>query len=228
MELIFVRHGQPAWSTDGFSQPNPPLTQRGHEQARLVAERLADSHLRPTEVLVSPLRRARETATPLAELAGVPITVVKELEEIRIPDWSGEREEDVQRIFEAARNRSPEEWWQGFPGGESFHDFYDRVSTAILDILAKRGVAAHPSGNTHLWEVNGDDRRIAIVAHAGTNTTALSFLLGIGPTPWEWERFILGHGSIARLRTVALAGGHVFSLRAFNDRDHLPEDLRTR
>ena len=26
MELIFVRHGQPAWSVDGLSQPNPYLT----------------------------------------------------------------------------------------------------------------------------------------------------------------------------------------------------------
>lgn len=228
MELIFVRHGQPAWSADGFSQPDPPLTARGHEQASLVAERLADSHLHLTEVLVSPLRRARQTATPLAELAGVPITVVEELEEIHMPDWSGRREEDVQHVFEAARNRPPEEWWHGLDGGESFHDFHDRVSTAILDILAERGVAVHPSGNHHLWEVNGDDRRIAIVAHAGTNTTLLSFLLGIDPTPWEWERFVLGHGSIARLRTLPLAGAHVFSLRAFNDREHLPEGLRTR
>lgn len=211
-----------------MSQPDPPLTRCGREQARLVAERIADSHLRPTEVLVSPLRRAKETAMPLAELAGVPITVVKELEEIQMPDWSGRREEEVQHIFETARDRSPEQWWQGLDGGESFHDFHDRVSTAILDLLAERGVAVHPSGTNHLWAVNGDERRLAIVAHAGTNTTLLSFLLGIDPTPWEWERFVLGHGSIARLRTLPLAGGHVFTLRAFNDREHLPEDLRTR
>jgi probable phosphoglycerate mutase len=70
--------------------------------------------------------------------------------------------------------------------------------------------------------------RIAFVAHAGTNAVAIGLLLGIPPTPWEWERFILYHASFARLRTIPLAGAHVFSLRTFNDREHLDADLRTR
>ena len=67
-----------------------------------------------------------------------------------------------------------------------------------------------------------------VVAHGGTNAVALGFLLGLDPTPWEWERFVLGHASIASVRSVSLAGGHVFSLRAFNDQEHLPGDLRSR
>ena len=41
MELIFIRHGQPAWSVDGFTQPDPHLTPLGREQASLAAEYLS-------------------------------------------------------------------------------------------------------------------------------------------------------------------------------------------
>ena len=35
MELIFVRHGEPAWSKDGMAVDNPPLTERGNQQAEI-------------------------------------------------------------------------------------------------------------------------------------------------------------------------------------------------
>ena len=228
MELIFIRHGEPAWSVDGLSQPNPHLTVRGRNQAERTAERLAGSYLCPTEILVSPTIRSRETAEPIAEAIGISPTVVQDIEEIRMPDWSGELEESVQRIFQQARGRLPQDWWDGMPGGESFHAFHDRISRIMLKLLAERGATPSEAGNPHVWSYTGDERRIAVVAHGGTNSVALSYLLGIEPTPWEWERFILGHASLARLKLIPLAGGHVFSLRAFNDRDHLPPQLRTR
>jgi probable phosphoglycerate mutase len=227
VELILVRHGEPAWSTNGVSQSDPQLTDRGVKQALLMAERLAHTHLHPDEILVSPAVRSRQTAEPLAAATGLTPTTVPGLGEIRMPDWSGEPEERVEEVFTAARNRLPHEWWDGMPGGETFHAFRDRVARTLLEILGRRGIRPteiHP----HLWNGNGERRRVAIVAHAGTNSVALSFLLGIEPTPWEWERFILGHASLARVRMVPLAGEHVFSLRAFNDRDHLPDALRTR
>ena len=63
---------------------------------------------------------------------------------------------------------------------------------------------------------------------AGTNAVAIGFLLGVAPTPWEWERFILYHASMARIRAIPLAGEYVWSLRTFNDREHLPHGQRTR
>ncbi len=227
MDLIFIRHGEPAWSVGGLSQRNPHLTDRGRAQAERVAARLADGYLRPTEILVSPTHRSRETAEPIAASTGID-PVVPDLEEIRMPDWSNEPEESVQRVFDEARGRLPDDWWDGMPGGESFHAFHDRISAAMLDVLAARGARPADAGHPHLWEFSGEEHTTAIVAHGGTNSVALSFLLGVDPTPWEWERFILGHASLARLRLIPLAGGHVFSLRAFNDRDHLTIDLRTR
>jgi probable phosphoglycerate mutase len=134
----------------------------------------------------------------------------------------------VQRAFSEARARPPEEWWDGLTGGESFRDFHVRVTNAIRRILGDRGITPDADGRPHLWDNAGGRGRVAVVAHAGTNSVALTFLLGVEPTPWEWERFVLGHASIARVRAVPLAGDHVFSLRSFNDQQHLPPDLRSR
>lgn len=226
MELIFIRHGQPAWSVEGWSQIDPHLTDLGHRQAQLAAARLA-SERSLTELLASPANRAQETALPIAERTGLPLHTVDDIVEIRMPDWSGELEETVQRIFAASMNRDPDDWWDGLPGGESFREFHNRVTASVRDLLADRGITPDPR-HKHLWHVSDDSHRIAIVAHGGTNAVALTYLLGVEPAPWEWERFILYHASFARLRAIPLAGEHVFSLRTFNDREHLPGDMRTR
>ncbi len=228
MELIFVRHGQPAWSVDGFSQVDPELTPLGISQARAVAARLAADDPLPAEILVSPATRARQTAAALAESVNLTPSVVPDIIEIQMPDWTGKPEMEVQRIFRDSRERPPEDWWDGLQDGESFRAFHTRVTDAMQRILAERSVTPDPSGHRHLWRVETDPRRIVIVAHGGTNAVALGWLLGVEPTPWEWERFILGHASLARLRAIPLAGGHVFSLRAFNDREHLAVSMRTR
>ena len=227
VELIFIRHGQPAWDVAGRSQADPHLTALGHAQAERAAERLANDRRGITEIVVSPAHRAQETAAPIAAALGLTPTTIADITEIRMPDWSDHPEEAVQAIFAEARHRTPEQWWEGFPGGESFRDFHDRIAGAVLAFLADRGIRPDPD-HDHLWQVTSEAERIAVVAHAGTNAVAIGLLLGIPPTPWEWERFILYHASFARLRTVSLAGAHVFSLRTFNDREHLTGDLRTR
>lgn len=228
MELVFIRHGQPAWSVDGLSQVDPALTDLGHQQAERVAERLAADDTEITEIIVSPAIRAQQTAAPLVAATGIAPTTIDDIAEIRMPDWTGTLEEEVQRIFADSRARPPDEWWEGLGDGESFRDFHNRITGAMSRILEERSIQPDPSGHPHLWRVQTDPSRIAVVAHGGTNAVALGWLLGLDPTPWEWERFILGHASIARVRAVSLAGGHVFSLRAFNDQEHLPVEMRSR
>jgi len=193
MELIFIRHGEPAWGT----QPDPGLTDRGHRQSELTATLFSEDHMRLNEIFVSPRRRARETAAPIEAVTGVRATVVQDLTEVRLPD------------------------------GETFESFPDRISTIMLALLDETGVRPHGAGGG-VWDSESSDHRIAIVAHRGTNAFALSFLLGIEPTQWEWERFYLGHSSMARLKLVPQDSGHIFSLRVFNDRNHLPYEMRTR
>lgn len=240
MDLVFLRHGEPAWSVDGYSQRDPYLTERGHEQADLAAKRLS-SHPDPiTDIIVSPAVRALETAQPLVDVTGIEPQVIDDIVEIRMPPWEGELEATVRRLFMEAKERPPEEWWDGLTGGETFRDFHNRVTGAMLDLLSARGVVPHREQQKHLWHAEGapgiqpraepgiESARIVIVAHGGTNAVALGFLLGLDPTPWEWERFILGHASVARIKAIPLAGEHVFSLREFNDREHLPREMRTR
>ena len=63
--LVFVRHGVTDWNSEGRWQGrlDPPLSERGRREARMVADRLAaDPDLRPARILSSTLARASETA----------------------------------------------------------------------------------------------------------------------------------------------------------------------
>jgi probable phosphoglycerate mutase len=228
MQVIFVRHGEPEWVVDGTTRADPPLTGLGHEQARRTAARLAAMEPPPTEILVSPAVRSQQTALPLAEAIGITPVTVEGLVEITLPDMGGRPEAEVQQTFRDARRRPPEDWWDGFPGGETFREFHDRVTATLQAELGARGLRRDARGRSHLWHAAEPNHRIAVVAHGGTNSVGIGWLLDVAPAPWEWERFVLGHCSLALVTAIELAGGHAFSLRAFNDREHLPPEMRTR
>jgi broad specificity phosphatase PhoE len=227
MDIVFIRHGQPRWAVDGLSQTDPYLTELGHEQARLAAKRIANDPRQANELIVSPAVRAQQTALPIAEETGLDIQTIDDLVEVKMPAWEGVTEEKVIEIFKSSKDRPPEEWWEGLPGGESFRDFHNRVTTSLDDLLAERGMVRDPR-DPQLWRVERDPGRLVIVAHGGTNSVALTHLLGVPPAPWEWERLVLWHASIARIKMIPLAGAHVPSLRSFNDQDHIPLELRSR
>jgi len=165
---------------------------------------------------------------PIAEATGVRMTTVETLKELSLPFGDGQLEEHVIKMFQESRARPPEEWWDGIQGGESFRDFHTRVTASMRAILEERSIVPDREHRSHLWHVESDPQRIVIVAHAGTNSVALGWLLGLAPTPWEWERLVLGHASLARVKAIPLAGEHVFSLRTFNDLEHLAPEQRTR
>jgi phosphohistidine phosphatase len=72
MDLLLWRHAEAA---DGRPDLARPLTERGHEQARAMAEWLHKRLPAGMRVLSSPARRARETA----EALGLPVEVLDEL-----------------------------------------------------------------------------------------------------------------------------------------------------
>jgi probable phosphoglycerate mutase len=223
---------------------DPGLTELGMKQAQLVAERLcstaegradsmkdrppADSGRRAVdEIVTSPALRARQTAAPLAERLAIEPEVVDDLIELRLPDWSGHSLLQVAQQFREARAREPAAWWEGVPGGESFRLFFERVQRAIVGVLEARGVRRCPGEEAPIFTLERDPGRLVIVGHGAMNAVAMTVLLGVPSVPWEWERFTLGHAALLRLKTVPLGRGFIFSLRSFNDRDHLPRDLRT-
>lgn len=227
-----VRHGQPAWvRADGSSDNDPGLTEAGLEQSRLIAERLATLDFDgTTELLVSTAKRSQETAEPIAAAMGLEASHHEWIHEIHLPeDWEGTPAEEIGRRLREGRDRPREQWWTGMgPDGESVHEFHDRVTAGLEDALAARGTRRHPDDPEHLWEVADEHRRLIVIAHAGTNSAVLSALLGIEPTPWEWERFSSNHASLTILDTTRIAGGSIWSLQLFSGVAHLPDDLVTK
>lgn len=225
LELVLVRHGEPEWVRDGFSIDNPPLTDRGVRQAERLADALAAEHF--DEILVSPLVRARQTAQPLLSRLGRDLVVEPWLEEIRNPVWQGTPADKAFEAFRAQRERPASHQWDGIEGGEAVRDFVERIRLGASLFLAERGVESKHD-DLPVWSLDGPPRRILLVAHAGTNSVTMCHLLGLEPTPWEWERFVLQHASVSRLEALPMGEGHTFALTRLSDVEHLAASDRTR
>ena len=217
IEVYLLRQAQPAWEPEGKAVDDPVLTELGHKQAAAAAEAL--QNLKFDRFLVSPTRRSRETAAPLAQIWGCQPDVLDFLEEIRMPTMHGQPEARVRDFFAGARSRPLEEWWEGIPGGESFRDFHLRLTTGLGQLLPELGIEAgpHPS----LWQTQHKAARYLIVSHAGTSSVILSHLLGLPPVPWEWERFPLAWAGYAVIANNPAAGAQLWSLEKFNVTHHL-------
>lgn len=81
MELVLVRHALPVRidATHDGAPADPGLDDLGREQAARVVDALTGQGV--TAVYSSPARRARETAAPLAEHLGLPVSVLDGLAE---------------------------------------------------------------------------------------------------------------------------------------------------
>ncbi len=225
VEIVLVRHAQPEWVREGLNVVDPPLTELGHRQARQLATAMAAEVF--DEVLVSPLGRARETAAPVLEALGRAEDIDMWLEEIRDPKWHGTPAERAAEAYKELRERAASDRWLGLAGGESTREFVDRIRLGADKFLEERGVR-RVDHDLPVWDVDEPGRRIALIAHAGTNSVTICHLLGLEPTPWEWDRFVLGHASVSRLEAIPLGDGYTFSLTKLSDVEHLELGDRTR
>ncbi len=133
--IHLIRHGETAYNAARILQtPEVPLSERGAEQARRLAERLADAGV--VRILSSDLERAAMTARALAATTGAPLHFDALLQE---------------RNFGALRGRAYAEL--GFdpfapdyapPGGESVPTFRARVARAWQAIRAHAEAAGGP------------------------------------------------------------------------------------
>ena len=74
MELLLIRHGLPVRRELEAGAADPELSEAGHAQAQHLADYLGAEDL--DAVYASPLRRAYQTAQPLAARQGHEIVVV--------------------------------------------------------------------------------------------------------------------------------------------------------
>lgn len=122
--------------------PGVHLNQRGIDQAHRVVSILAGLDIRA--VFSSPLERALETAKPLAESLGLPVSISQPLIEVDYGDWQGCTYTELTRLplWEKVL-REPEN--SGFPGGETFRQVQQRACDEmrrIASTLKKEDVAA--------------------------------------------------------------------------------------
>ena len=221
VEIILLRHGEPDWTPGGgTSVLDAALTPRGRLQAEAAGHALAkigDIHA----IYVSPLRRAQETAAPVARATGVEPQTIEGLAEIGIP-LAGLSQTDVDAFFRRATQRPLRDHWSGWPGGESFRDFHARVTRTFGALLQRHGVPRESEDEFTVWTLPPQRQRIAIVAHGGTNAVAITHLLDIACVPWEWNRFEmeLAAYAVVQSRPVGMTG-FIWSLQNFNEIDHL-------
>lgn len=142
--LYLIRHGRSDfdWTGERFASArgehwDPPLSEEGREQARLLAQRLRVMDLRPFVVYSSPLRRAAETAQAFADLTGVDVAFEDELAEAHIGVWEGVPFEEIiesdPEVLEHLRHQRP--IWRRGPGAEAADPFRERVRTTVEGVL---------------------------------------------------------------------------------------------
>ena len=154
--LYLVRHGLAA---AGVADLDPGLDAVGHRQAKLTAEALNRPSI--SRLVVSPLRRTRETAAPLAELLGLAPDIRDEVAEVFDPSMPVAERTSMIGPFMAGR------WSEQ---NEVLRAWRQRV----VDTLVALGIAAAGDGGdivvvSHyiaigvaIGEARGDDRVVPV------------------------------------------------------------------
>lgn len=147
--FVLIRHGETDHNRTGRyqGQTDIPLNDRGRQQCRRLAERLAGE---PLDVIYSSdLSRAQECARMLA--AGRPVALEPRLREIDVGRVAGLTAAEIaarEPAFWAAFQRDKEQ--TPYPGGESAIDVLRRAREALAAIEAR-----YPGG------------RVGVVTHGG-------------------------------------------------------------
>ena len=131
MKIYIARHGETAWNAENkiCGRTDIPLNERGIEQAKLLAERLAD--VRIDRIIASPMIRARQTAQAVAEKYGLHITLDERLIEQNFGIYEGKDRKDPDYL---ANKRM---FAYRYPGGESQMDVAYRVYGLIEELKEK-------------------------------------------------------------------------------------------
>jgi broad specificity phosphatase PhoE len=135
--IWLLRHGESEWNAAGRWQGHgdPPLSERGREQAKRTAEAIAGrvrAAGRPVELFSSDLLRAAETADWVAAALDVTPTRFPALRELHVGRWSGltraEIEERDAELLAAFDTEDPD---VRPGGGETRREIRARVRDAV-------------------------------------------------------------------------------------------------
>lgn len=129
MICCLVRHGKDDDSVRG-GWSSTPLTSTGIAQVDRLAARLADiPTLNPDRILTSDLPRAQQTAQILSAALSLPATAFPEFRETNNGVLAGMDNTIASQKYPGLY-WSALDWDQHYPGGESPHEFFDRIADA--------------------------------------------------------------------------------------------------
>jgi probable phosphoglycerate mutase len=195
MDLLWVRHGEPERIAPGTGvRADPALTEQGRDQARRIADWLSFEPI--DAVLSSPMRRAVETATPIADKLGVDVEVVDGLIEYDSNSDHYIPMEELRLNKDERFTAMVEGRWDAF-GADLPEVFRARVDATVAKIVARFA-----------------GKRVAVVCHGGVINVALGSVLGVEQPLW----FEPGYTSLSRM--LASRNG-IRSIASLNELAHL-------
>lgn len=161
MDLVLIRHGRPLRVEREDGQPaNPELTPEGLQQAELVGKWLSTEHF--DSIYSSPMRRAMETAEPLAKLLGMSIETCDAVAEFDQLSPSYVPNEEL-KITDYKR------WKELQAGGWNFNMSPEAFQKIVVDAL--EAIIDENAG-----------KRIAVFCHGGViNMWTAAVIGGVGP-----------------------------------------------
>lgn len=203
--LLLIRHGENDFvksSKMAGRIPGIHLNEKGRNQAETLAEALKDFPI--NAIYSSPLERAMETATPIAQARKLEIFQEPDLMDTNIGRWEG-RSWKVLRLTKAWKvvQQAPSRF--RFPEGESFVEAQFRYANTLERIVKKH---------------NKPKDIVAVVFHADPIKLAVSHFLGL---PLDhFQRLSCNTGSLTMLH-VSEAGANLVTLNQRPPFDFVPK-----
>ena len=189
--ILLARHGETDWNREHRWQghADPPLNDRGREQAAELARRLAG--IRIDAVYSSDLARARETAELVAAAIGIAVVVDPALREIDVGEWRGLTTTEIEARF-------PDGYRRHAGGGDGWQngETHAAMSARIVEAVG-RIAEAHPGGDV-LSVLHGGVMR-ALLAHASGVDLAEYRLAQRGPVNGSVARIAVEDGIFRRI-----------------------------
>lgn len=180
--IIVVRHGETQWNSQGRIQgaSDIDLNEAGYHQAASAAPGLAA--YAPDLIVSSPLRRAIDTAAPVAELLGVSVSTDDRLREREYGPWEGLTHPEIKERFPEDHVR----WTKGEPltdpGIETWEALSERTGEAMREISEK------VDGGTALVVCHGGSARQAVGTIIGWDITVTASISGLDNCHWAEVR----------------------------------------
>lgn len=187
-----MRHALPIRRENSDGPADPELSEAGHAQAAHFA---AYMHLEHIDALYSsPLRRAVQTAEPLAELKSMDIGLVPGVAEF---DQHSNEYIPVEELKAANDPRWREMMDGAWSSEEDQAEFHERVISSL-----ERIINDHPGG------------RVVVTCHGGVINEYLSHVLGLDDRQFFYPNYTSIH------RVAASSKGHR-SILSVNESGHL-------